>query len=89
MFYVLTEVDKQGCHIVGYFSKEKESTDCNNLACILTLPPFQRNGYGKFLIQFSNFFIGKVREKQNVYEFFLSFLFFTSKAHNMRSKNMT
>lgn len=53
MFYVLTEVDKQGCHIVGYFSKEKESADSNNLACILTLPPFQRNGYGKFLIQFS------------------------------------
>ena len=24
-----------------------------NLACILTLPPFQRKGYGKFLIHFS------------------------------------
>lgn len=53
LFYVLTEVDKQGCHIVGYFSKEKESFDNNNLACILTLPPYQRNGYGKFLIAFS------------------------------------
>ena len=23
LFYILTEVDEQGCHIVGYFSKEK------------------------------------------------------------------
>jgi len=53
MFYVLTEVDKQGCHLVGYFSKEKDSSDGNNLACILTLPPYQRKGYGKFLISFS------------------------------------
>ena len=27
MFYILCEVDKQGAHIVGYFSKEKESPD--------------------------------------------------------------
>lgn len=53
MFYILTEVDRQGCHLVGYFSKEKESPDGNNVACILTLPPFQRKGYGKFLIAFS------------------------------------
>ena len=25
----------------------------NNVACILTLPPYQRKGYGKFLIAFS------------------------------------
>lgn len=36
-----------------YFSKEKESVEGNNLACILTLPPFQRKGYGRFLIAFS------------------------------------
>ncbi len=54
VFYILTEVDKQGCHIVGYFSKEKDSSEGNNLACILTLPPYQRLGYGKFLISFSN-----------------------------------
>lgn len=24
-----------------------------NLACILTLPPYQRKGYGRFLISFS------------------------------------
>ncbi|XP_054707919.1 histone acetyltransferase KAT8-like [Uloborus diversus] len=53
LFYVLTETDKHGAHIVGYFSKEKESPDGNNVACILTLPPYQRKGYGKFLIAFS------------------------------------
>ncbi|CAM9117175.1 unnamed protein product, partial [Bubo scandiacus] len=44
VFYLLTEVDRQGAHIVGYFSKEKESPDGNNVACILTLPPYQRRG---------------------------------------------
>ncbi|KAK3586028.1 hypothetical protein CHS0354_033153 [Potamilus streckersoni] len=53
LFYVLVEVDRHGCHLVGYFSKEKESPDGNNIACILILPPFQRKGYGKFLIAFS------------------------------------
>lgn len=53
LFYILCEVDKQGAHIVGYFSKEKESPDGNNVACILTLPPYQRIGYGKLLIAFS------------------------------------
>jgi histone acetyltransferase MYST1 len=38
---------------VGYFSKEKHSPEEYNLACILTLPPFQRKGYGKFLISLS------------------------------------
>ncbi|KAF6208070.1 hypothetical protein GE061_016520 [Apolygus lucorum] len=53
MFYVLCVVDRVGAHLVGYFSKEKESPDNNNVACILTLPPFQRQGYGKLLIAFS------------------------------------
>ena len=44
------EVDERGAHIVGYFSKEKSSPEEYNLACILTLPPYQRKGYGKFLI---------------------------------------
>jgi histone acetyltransferase MYST1 len=47
------EVDEFGCHLVGYFSKEKHSPEEYNLACILTLPPYQRKGYGKFLISFS------------------------------------
>lgn len=53
LFYILTEVDERGCHLVGYFSKEKCSPEEYNLACILTFPPFQRKGYGKFLISFS------------------------------------
>ncbi len=76
LFYILCEVDRQGAHVVGYFSKEKESPDGeillrkegkevilkvlhlfplqgNNVACILTLPPYQRKGYGKLLIAFS------------------------------------
>lgn len=36
-----------------YFSKEKCSEEGYNLACILTLPSYQRKGYGKFLISFS------------------------------------
>ncbi|XP_043211778.1 histone acetyltransferase KAT8-like isoform X2 [Amphibalanus amphitrite] len=53
LFYILCEVDKQGAHVVGYFSKEKESLEGNNVACILVLPPYQRKGYGKLLIAFS------------------------------------
>jgi histone acetyltransferase MYST1 len=55
LFYVLTERDDAaGCHrLVGYFSKEKASSEEFNLACILTLPPYQRKGYGRFLIAFS------------------------------------
>jgi len=53
LFYVLTEVDDEGCHLVGYFSKEKQSPEDYNLACILTFPPYQRKGYGKFLISLS------------------------------------
>lgn len=53
LFYVLCEVNEEGAHLVGYFSKEKESPDGNNVACIMTLPPYQRKGYGKLLIAFS------------------------------------
>jgi histone acetyltransferase MYST1 len=44
LFYILTEVDDRGCHVVGYFSKEKCSPEDYNVACILTLPPYQRHG---------------------------------------------
>lgn len=37
--------------------QEKESPDGNNVACILTLPPYQRRGYGKFLIAFSEWLL--------------------------------
>lgn len=53
LFYVLCERDAHGSHVVGYFSKEKDSAEGNNLACILTLPAHQRKGYGRFLIAFS------------------------------------
>ncbi|EAT33647.1 AAEL014072-PA, partial [Aedes aegypti] len=53
LFYVMTEFDSRGFHLVGYFSKEKESTEDYNVACILTMPPYQRKGYGKLLIEFS------------------------------------
>jgi histone acetyltransferase MYST1 len=65
LFYVLTERDVPSAEdgdrlkrdaprrIVGYFSKEKHTREGYNLACILTLPPYQRRGYGTFLIAFS------------------------------------
>ncbi|KAI7946938.1 hypothetical protein MJO29_011465 [Puccinia striiformis f. sp. tritici] len=39
--------------IVGFFSKEKISYDGYNLACIVTLPPYQKQGYGSLSIEFS------------------------------------
>ncbi|KAK4140845.1 acyl-CoA N-acyltransferase [Dichotomopilus funicola] len=53
LFYVMTTRDEKGSHLIGYFSKEKESADGYNVACILTLPQYQRKGYGRLLIQFS------------------------------------
>ncbi len=53
LFYIMCEIDEYGFHIVGYFSKEKESSEDYNVACILTLPPYQRKGFGKLLIEFS------------------------------------
>ena len=54
LFYVLTEYDDDGSHHpVGYYSKEIHSAENYNLACILTFPPFQRNGYGRFLMSLS------------------------------------
>lgn len=62
LFYVMTSRDEKGFHLVGYFSKEKESADGYNVACILTLPQFQRKGYGRLLIQFS-YELSKVENK--------------------------
>ena len=42
LFYVMCECDERGAHCVGYFSKEKASEEGFNLACILTLPAYQR-----------------------------------------------
>lgn len=53
LFYCMTKQDERGHHLVGYFSKEKESAENYNVACILTLPQYQRHGYGRILIDFS------------------------------------
>ncbi|KXN86154.1 putative MYST-like histone acetyltransferase 1 [Leucoagaricus sp. SymC.cos] len=60
LFYILTE--GTSIHtMLGFFSKEcvltsfqeKISYDDYNLACIMTLPPKQRQGYGTLMIEFS------------------------------------
>lgn len=53
LFYCMTKRDENGHHFVGYFSKEKECAEGYNVACILTLPQYQRHGYGRVLIDFS------------------------------------
>jgi len=53
LFYILCECDERGYHILGYFSKDKFLREGYNLSCILILPPYQRKGYGNFLISFS------------------------------------
>ncbi|KAJ0175814.1 hypothetical protein K1T71_008973 [Dendrolimus kikuchii] len=62
LFYVMTCADSEGCHVVGYFSKEKNSFLNYNVSCILTLPPYQRQGYGRLLIDFS-YLLTKVEGK--------------------------
>lgn len=32
MYYIMVQRDTHGCHILGYFSKEKESAEGYNLA---------------------------------------------------------
>lgn len=46
----------------SYFSKEKHSEVGYNLACILTLPAYQRKGYGKCLIAFS-YALSRIEDK--------------------------
>lgn len=56
VFYILTEIDDNDFskyHFVGYFSKEKLNSSDYNVSCILTLPIYQRKGYGNLLIDFS------------------------------------
>lgn len=57
IFYILTEREDAGgetqFHFVGYFSKEKLTSTDYNLSCILTLPIYQRRGYGHLLVDFS------------------------------------
>jgi len=62
LFYVLTQNDAAGCHLVGYFSKEKHCLQKYNVSCIMTMPHCQRKGYGRMLIDFS--YLLSKREKQ-------------------------
>ena len=58
LFYVMVKSLSQGASFLGYFSKvlcyvstmEKFSPDQYNLACIVTLPPYQRQGLGQEMI---------------------------------------
>jgi histone acetyltransferase MYST1 len=53
VFYILCHCDHDGAHVAAYFSRELASDDSNILACIVVLPPYQKNGYGRLLISLS------------------------------------
>lgn len=53
LFYIATTLSEDGCRFIGYFSKEKASAKRYNLSCIMTLPTHQKQGWGQFLIDFS------------------------------------
>ena len=53
LFYVLTKNDRKGCHLVGYFSKEKACQQKYNVSCIMVMPQYQKMGFGRYLIDFS------------------------------------
>ncbi|KAI8056812.1 acyl-CoA N-acyltransferase [Syncephalis plumigaleata] len=57
LFYVMTMTSSEKGHsvqrVVAYFSKEKQSIENYNLACITTFPPYQKKGFGRFLIELS------------------------------------
>ena len=50
VFFVLCECDEYGAHVVSFFSRDCRWLDNNILACILVLPPYQREGYGRLMI---------------------------------------
>jgi len=61
-FFVLTE---DNFHfgtktICGYFSREMTLIEDFNLACIMVLPPYQRKGYGRFMIAMSYYLSGVI-----------------------------
>jgi histone acetyltransferase MYST2 len=64
LFYVLTlyNANKGTFNMIGYFSKEKHSIMNFNLSCILILPQYMKQGYGKLLIDFS-YLLSKIEEK--------------------------
>ena len=62
LFYILVQWDEFGAHLIGYFSKEKDSAQQYNLACILTMPQHMKKGFGRLLIQFS-YELSKIEKK--------------------------
>lgn len=65
MYYIMTESDDTGHHIIGYFSKEKLSVEDYNVACILAMPQYQRMGNGKLLIDMS-YELSKIEKKSGM-----------------------
>lgn len=53
IFYVMFDFSQGDFKFIGYFSKEKLNGNGYNLSCIMTLPIYQRRGFGTFLIDFS------------------------------------
>jgi GNAT superfamily N-acetyltransferase len=56
-FYICIQCDKKGCHFIGYFSRRvtdgaeaEAGAEAEILSCVLVLPPFQRQGYGRLLV---------------------------------------
>lgn len=54
-FNALFDVDDEGFHFSGYFSKEWRigSDNINTLSCVMVLPPSRSKGYGGFLVRLS------------------------------------
>lgn len=69
LFYIMTEWKPTGYHFIGYFSKEKRPALNYNLSCIVTLPIFQRKGYGQFLIDLSTL---SIIQESNIIGYLLS-----------------
>ncbi|KAK4056440.1 hypothetical protein OIO90_002583 [Microbotryomycetes sp. JL221] len=53
LFYIVTNKSFSKDSPVAYFSKEKNSYDDYNLACIVTFPPYRQQGWATLLIEFS------------------------------------
>ena len=47
--------------------QEKESSEDYNVACILTLPCYQKMGYGKLLIEFSEYWHNSFKDVCFIY----------------------
>ncbi|KAF7247249.1 Histone acetyltransferase KAT6B [Varanus komodoensis] len=65
LFYVLTKNDEKGCHLIGYFSKEKLCQQKYNVSCIMIMPQYQRQGFGRFLIDFRLTVVMGIQQHKN------------------------